>query len=72
MSDTGLDMGHCYFVDDNFDPVGLYMQLSGEPLAWKQANHRKVIQYTITNTGMFCITGLGRINGERDGWKALR
>ncbi|GIL63851.1 hypothetical protein Vafri_17716 [Volvox africanus] len=49
VSDTGIDMSHCLFVDDNFEPASLKSQMQGSPLKWTQPNHRKVVQYVITS-----------------------
>ncbi|GIM17354.1 hypothetical protein Vretimale_19874, partial [Volvox reticuliferus] len=49
VTDSGLDMGHCFFVDDNYSPEAVKGMLNGSsPLRWFLPDHRKVIQYAIS------------------------
>ncbi|KAG2490939.1 hypothetical protein HYH03_010616 [Edaphochlamys debaryana] len=46
--DTGLDVAHCYFVDDAFNPVTLRNSLMSNGTAtptWLAPEHRKVVSY---------------------------
>ncbi|KAG2500683.1 hypothetical protein HYH03_001449 [Edaphochlamys debaryana] len=47
VADTGLDMGQCYFVDDDYSPTALRGMLRDTPagLRWLAPDHRKVVQY---------------------------
>ncbi|KAG2424603.1 hypothetical protein HXX76_014329 [Chlamydomonas incerta] len=53
VGDTGLDLGHCSFLDPVYTPASLKALLQrntsvpGSPLRWYLPQHRKVVQYVI-------------------------
>ncbi|EFJ52209.1 hypothetical protein VOLCADRAFT_87131 [Volvox carteri f. nagariensis] len=47
VADTGIDMGHCSFVDDAYDPLRLQSLFTNRSLSVLMSTHRKVVQYTI-------------------------
>ncbi|GIL63849.1 hypothetical protein Vafri_17715, partial [Volvox africanus] len=52
VTDSGLDMSHCLFMDDNYSPAALQNMLTGSPLRWFLPNHRKVVQYAISHAAI--------------------
>ncbi|GLI67073.1 hypothetical protein VaNZ11_011270 [Volvox africanus] len=58
VGDTGIDLSHCFFLDDRFDAASLVYNLSGSPLQWSLP-HRKVAQYVITPYGSSYYFGDG-------------
>ncbi|KAG2488318.1 hypothetical protein HYH03_013168 [Edaphochlamys debaryana] len=44
VSDTGVDFGHCSFVDDAFPVNELLDRMTGYPARWVEPRHRKVVQ----------------------------
>ncbi|GLI65863.1 hypothetical protein VaNZ11_009494 [Volvox africanus] len=52
VTDSGLDMSHCMFMDDNYSPAALQNMLTGSPLRWFLPNHRKVVQYAISHAAI--------------------
>ncbi|KAG2500663.1 hypothetical protein HYH03_001429 [Edaphochlamys debaryana] len=54
--DTGLDLAHCHFVDDAFNPVTLYnaslASVSTLP-DWRATNHRKIVYYVAANGNLY-------------------
>ncbi|KAG2496693.1 hypothetical protein HYH03_005110 [Edaphochlamys debaryana] len=45
MADTGLDLGHCFFLDPRYPPRELEGALTGDPPRWVRPDHRKVVSY---------------------------
>ncbi|KAG2494003.1 hypothetical protein HYH03_007930 [Edaphochlamys debaryana] len=50
IGDTGIDMSHCYFLDDAYPPNTLSGLLTGTPRRWVLPDHRKVVQYILLDT----------------------
>ncbi|KAG2494005.1 hypothetical protein HYH03_007932 [Edaphochlamys debaryana] len=59
IGDTGIDMSHCYFVDDTYTAGVMSSRFSGSPLRWVEPNHRKVVQYALASTTSFYGDSLG-------------
>ncbi|EFJ44665.1 hypothetical protein VOLCADRAFT_106326 [Volvox carteri f. nagariensis] len=59
VTDQGLDMSHCSFVDNNYRPGSLRSMFVGNPPRLYLPNHRKVVQYVTPET-----TGTRWFGGE--------
>ncbi|KAG2500609.1 hypothetical protein HYH03_001376 [Edaphochlamys debaryana] len=60
--DTGVDLDHCYFVDDAYDPVALRdsLNVTAEMPTWLRPDARKVMHYVAGNN----ITSYGDEGGH--------
>lgn len=47
VTDTGLDMSQCYFIDDAYRPGSLRTLFMGNPPRLSLPSHRKVVQYML-------------------------
>ncbi|EFJ44666.1 hypothetical protein VOLCADRAFT_95099 [Volvox carteri f. nagariensis] len=59
VTDQGLDMSQCYFIDDKYRPGSLRSMFVGNPPRLYLPNHRKVVQYvTPETTGAICVASI--------------
>ncbi|GIL85055.1 hypothetical protein Vretifemale_13679, partial [Volvox reticuliferus] len=49
IGDTGIDLTHCFFLDERYDIDTLRQAFGGSPLTWK-LDHRKIVQYVVANS----------------------
>ncbi|GFR51593.1 hypothetical protein Agub_g14014 [Astrephomene gubernaculifera] len=63
VGDTGVDVGHCYFLDDKYSPSALKALLNRsattELYRWSLPDHRKLAQYAVAGDTSYFSDGSG-------------